>query len=320
MSILPQAKESLAKNWNDWSSMYNPCIIEIESRCMEARKYENFEESFLLCFIKDFFLKISQNFTLIEFGSGTGRFMELLGFIVTKQAEKKPRFNKRFDYDEKLDKHLKGIVGIDFSEKMIAITKEKLESQKLIRLTEQGRVSLINKAIQDVNPHDFAIASNSPILICCMFGTFGNLPKADLDIALQKMYNIAGENGIIIISVFNKEEIKPKAIEYYNSIIPLWGEPDYSRIDDGDITTNKGFFAHWFEAVELCTAVRESFPSAIIIVGNKLKIKNSDMDSERGLILVASKRRIEVDMVRKVLEEIKGGSISKDSFYECIRM
>lgn len=247
--------ELLRRVWNKLSRDYDKYIIEKPSAYPEARNYENFEEALVLDILKALADR-GKDIAFIEAGSGTGRYMKILGYKII--SHKKP-VNSVYSYDESLSRRLKLIVGVDFSEKMIEITIEKLKSvvvengiNLFDKLVQGDKLKLINGHIENTNEDRILKANEKSCtrVVCCMFGTFGNISEEDREEALKRMVAWRGSNGVLIVSLFNRERLKDPGYYYYKAVSDLYGNPrfDYSK---WDVTTDKDFLSHWYSLEEL---------------------------------------------------------------------
>lgn len=311
--------ESFRRAWNKFSGSYDEYLIDKSRAYPEARNYENFEEALVLGIVKGL-AERGKDIAFIEAGSGTGRYMEILGYKIT--PHKKP-LNSVYSYDEKLSQRLKLIVGVDFSEKMIGITIEKLKRAfvgkgiKLFdRLKQEDKLTIKRASIEDTS-EDMILKENEKSwtrVVCCLFGTFGNISEDAREKALKRMVEWRGSNGILIVSVFNREKLKALGYYYYKAVSDLLGNPN---IDDekGDVTTDKDFLSHWYSVEELKDLAKKTdSPYKYIIKGDKLGVKEDRFDSLRGLIIISSTE--EMKWLSDVLSTIKGEEVPENAIIE----
>lgn len=236
--------------------------------------------------------------------------MKILGYKITPHKEPK---NNVYSYDENLSRRLKLIIGVDFSEKMIEITRKKLKSAVVEnginmydKLMQENKLRLIHERIENTKEDRILKEGEKgwTRVVCCMFGTFGNISEEDREEALKRMVEWGGSNGILIISLFNIDKLIDLGYYYYKAVSELLGNPrfDYSK---GDVTTDKDFLAHWYSLEELKELVKKTDSQyRYIIIGEKLGVKSDILDSRRGLIVISSNE--EMKWLRDVLRAIKG--------------
>lgn len=133
---------------------------------------------------------------------------------------------------------IKKILAFDFSAEMI---KKALELKT--RFAPSARIDFFRGDITTLPKLQLA----SPVVITCMFGTIGNIPKyEDRITALQNMKRSA---GTILLSVFNMNEIEG-ARKYYGSIADSWGEFIEVLDESGEKTyflfPKSGLFTTWY--------------------------------------------------------------------------
>ena len=302
--------ELLRQVWTNLSVDYDKYMIDKSSAYPEARNYENFEEALVLGIVRGLADR-GKDIAFIEAGSGTGRYMKLLGYKII--AHKKP-VNSVYSYDENLSRRLKLIVGVDFSEKMLRITREKLKSAVVEnginlfdKLTQGNKLRLIYKGIENTSEGMILKANEKGLtrVVCCMFGTFGNISEDDREEALRRMIEWRGRSGVLILSLFNRDRLKNNiGYYYYKATSDLLGNPKFDY-DKGDVTTDKDFLSHWYgldEVKELAKKTDSQYK--YIIMGEKLGVQNDLFDSRRGFIFVASTE--EMKWLNDVLQAIKG--------------
>lgn len=301
--------ELLRRAWDIFSVNYDKYIIDKSTAYPLVRNYENFEEALVLGIIKGLADR-GEDITFIEAGSGTGRYMKILGYKITPHKEPK---NNVYSYDENLSRHLKLIAGVDFSEKMIETTRRKLKRiviedgiNMYDKLVQGNKLRLINEDIKNTSVDDILKGNEKrwTRVVCCMFGTFGNISEEDREEALKRMVEWRGSNGILIISLFNRDRLKDLGYYYYNAVRDLYGNPgfDYNK---WDVTTDKNFLSHWYgleEVEELAKKTDSQYK--YIIIGDKLQVKNKIFDSQIGFIFISSNE--EMKWLKGVLRALKG--------------
>lgn len=150
---------------------------------------------------------IKPNSSILEIGCGYGRLLKIMA------------------------KKSKRLVGIDFSNRMIELSKKNLEGEE-------------NVDIQLMEADELAFNDGSFDYVVCLDNSFGNMPKIELDV-LKEMKRVCKNGGEIIISVFSENA---KDIQKEN----------YERIrltniqDDGTaFHTAEGFYSRRFTKEEL---------------------------------------------------------------------
>jgi len=91
----------------------------------------------------------------------------------------------------------------------------------------------------------------SPV-IACLQNSIGTW-EGDYKKALSEMGKVAKEKqGEVIISAWRQEGFKKNAIDFYNSISALVGEPDLERTDfeNGIFRSKTGYVSKWWKPEE----------------------------------------------------------------------
>ena len=213
--------------WNECASVYEKQIV---SGHPDITAFENFEEDLLDRLLR--YLAESQNrpIKLMDIGCGSGRLHIRYGaktldpkyidksnpFIRFKQA------NPDLAYDDVIASRLKEIWGIDFSEKMLDLAKNKikktgLDSNKNIPLKlEQGSAFELNPESQDILPVAVCLVNS----ISVMQGPEG---AQELFKSMRNAVEDAG--GIAIISCYQREYIQSYGLGQYESTLDVSGQP-----------------------------------------------------------------------------------------------
>jgi hypothetical protein len=312
----------LRRLWSRLSKDYDEYVTNKLTAYPEIRLYENFEEALVLGILRRL-AERGEEIAFIEAGSGTGRYMELLGSKITRELISVN--NVSLGYDDKLSNQLKLIVGIDFAAEMIEKTQNKLKQisdekgrNLYDRITGENRLKLITGPIEGITA-DVILASKEGRLnrfVCCLFGTLGNVSEENRQKALEHLVDWTGDNGILLLSVFNQGRLKDLGYHSYQAVKGLIGTPDFDY-DKGNVTTDKEFSSHWFSFDELYGMAREKvrLRHRYIVIGENLAVRNNQHDSRRGLLLVASKQEIR-GWLCDVLKEIKGEEVPQNTVKE----
>ena len=145
--------------------------------------------------------------TILEIGCGYGRLLEILSGSAKK------------------------VVGIDFSQRMISLAKERLKNHSNVEVD-----------IMEANALKFE--DNFFDYVVCLDNSFGNMPNIEEEV-IREMKRVCKKDGEIIISVFS-ENAKDSQIENYKRI-GLTEVKDTGKA----IRTGEGFYSRRFEKKEL---------------------------------------------------------------------
>ena len=188
---------------------------------------------------------------LIEIGSGVGRLLHEYGTCMSSELSDSGLRYRRFapafySYKPKYEEHLKLLIGIDFEQRMIDKSVGWLERSGLSYLI-RSRILHIRALATTLN---IDLDPGIKKVVTILFQTLGNQLGERLQIAmLKKAKEFASPNGIVFVSVFNKEFFKEQAESYYNSIKASVGRIAYCN--NGVFLSDKGVFSVWFEANQL---------------------------------------------------------------------
>lgn len=147
-----------------------------------------------------------------------------------------------YNYKPVYENHLKLLVGIDFEKRMIDKSVGWLKRSGLSHLMATYRVLQIRALVTELN---IDLDSGIKKVVTILFQTLGNQVGERLQIAmLKKAKEFASPNGIVFVSVFNKESFQDQAERYYASIKESVGKIAYCK--DGVFLSDKGVFSVWF--------------------------------------------------------------------------
>ena len=122
---------------------------------------------------------IKPDSSILEIGCGYGRLLKILS------------------------KKSKQLVGIDFSKRMVELSKQNLKEEQ-------------NVSIQLMEADKLTFKNDFFDYVVCLDNSFGNMPKIELDV-LKEMKRVCKKGGEIILSVFS-ENAKDVQIENYERI------------------------------------------------------------------------------------------------------
>jgi len=212
---------------------------------------------------------------LIEIGSGVGRLLHEYGTCMSHTRElsdsglRYRRFAPAFyGYKPNYEEHLRLLIGIDFEQRMIDKSVGWLDRSGLSYLL-RSRILQIRALATKLNI-DLDLGVKKVVTI--LFQTLGNQLGERLQIAmLRKAKEFASPNGIVFVSVFNKEFFKEQAEGYYTSIKASVGRIAYCN--DGVFLSDKGVFSVWFEANQLKRLFKlAGMENVTVLDGQELKV------------------------------------------------
>ena len=225
----------------------------------EIRRLLAEEDRELMSVIEGYFAK-GEDVVFVEIGSGTGRYMRLFGKLALT--------------NELYGKHLKHIVGMDFSLRMIETSARALVGQasgrrnrelslaaELEKTTDLPRETILEALTKRIHllhadaGKPFLKVSDSKIVIGVMFGTLGNIPDAAG--AISNVRSLVQDEGVLVVTAFNCESTNVGFKAYteltkrgFSGLAPLRWDPVNSVF-----TSDLGFYSHWFSFNELRTLI-----------------------------------------------------------------
>lgn len=258
--------EKLSQNENDlikgilasknMAKQYFKNVVHPTEAAWSARSYERFEDIFITNYLDT--LLQNQEVIFLDAGSGPGRYMILLGSKIMasscKKLKRSPETSKLYKYDERYDRNLKYIIGIDYSEEMTSHCARLLKRYGLGKLLNE-RIFPITGITQNFNLNQ-KILENMHKVIVCTFQTLGNQESIDLQVQMLKsMKKLASPHGTILISVFNKKLFKDFGLKkfYGREVRRTVGEIVTTKedVENAILRTSKGVYSKWFSRDDL---------------------------------------------------------------------
>jgi SAM-dependent methyltransferase len=255
--------DSAAKKYYDNFILTNGSPYEIKRLLETEDRFIN--ESLTQIFSND------DDVVFIEIGSGTGRYLRLLG--------------RKALTDNKYQKHLRHIIGIDFSKSMIEtsirniIHSKKNIGSKILPLVAELKTTT-NLSLQTITDglkqkiqlihadvtKPFLEVTGVKIVVGIMFGTLGNIPNQEA--VLNHIKELVDENGEIIITIFNSEAVDV-GFKTYRELAEK-GFSSLSQIkfsgDTNAFTSDTGFYSRWFSSKDLKDLLEKIFHARVNII------------------------------------------------------
>lgn len=255
---------STADFWDDAASKNYDVLVLGDDAPNEIRSFIRLEDKRLDDVISSY-IKKNKDVIFVEIGSGTGRYLRYFG-------EKIICFKK---YEE----HLKYVIGVDFSKKMIEASIENLVHTR--KVNEQTITSLADLLARKMNfpiekireklaskvvvmyadaSKPFLRVVGANVVVGIMFGTLGNIGEKERKKVLSNVCSMLEESkGKAIITVFDKVAMKI-GYEVYNEL----ASKGFTRLGnikfrDSDFTSPKGFYSHWFSLDKFNTLLENQF-------------------------------------------------------------
>ena len=184
LKLSPKNEELIKRDLGFWKRVaadYDESVTNPVTAEEGSINYQEFEKEYIDTVIEA--KTASGQIALVEIGCGTGRFL------------KEYVNNKKVKY----------LIGIDFSEKMLNCMAKNFGCS----LEQLGRRVIIVQGLAEETTIAFSRMpefDKITIIAICVFNTLGNIESEKRRIqVLERIREMIGENGIAVISVFNKQ-------------------------------------------------------------------------------------------------------------------
>ena len=169
----------------------------------------------------------NKNCSIIDMGAGTGRVI--------------------FALDEKLQGNAIKFYGIEVSEPMLNHANQKKQNYKDVSKIEFLKFDLTDENLSEYFQSDYTN------IVMCLYNTLGVIPSDKRQKFINNMKNIAGENGLTILTAFNGDNFGFVAPKLYNPMIPMIKQIDQDSFDETNrvFQNGLGFRSQWFTKNEL---------------------------------------------------------------------
>lgn len=227
MDSLQEKYETDKQAWDECAETYERQIVGGHP---DILAFEEFEEDFLDRVLRYLSAKNKRSLKLMDIGCGSGRLHVRYGAKtknITELAHSHPLISlkmnsPKFAYDPVISKSLTEVWGIDFSQNMIDLAKDKLQKVGLknhheIALTfEQGSAFELEEQPDEILP-----------VAICLVNSIGVMQGFEGANELFKSMRRAVESakGLAIISCYQQEYIKSYGLGQYESTMDVSGQP-----------------------------------------------------------------------------------------------
>ena len=180
-----------------------------------------------------------KKFTIVDLGSGTGRVLFALQKILGDSVS---------------------YCGLDASKSMVAISSAKKSKLGL------DSVSFFH--YDATSPRIGELFDDSVKIVMCMYNTIGVIPAAGRKQFFENIKNLAGKDGLGLISAFNGDDFSFVAPKMYHPMKKM-----VKRIDDDSFDVQKvafrnslGYYSQWFTKNQINELLGSNTPPVPIIV------------------------------------------------------
>lgn len=197
--------------------------------------------------------KFNENCSIIDMGAGTGRVI--------------------FSLDEKLQNNSVQFYGVEVSDSMIKHANQKKQNHK-----GNTNIQFLKYDLRDPNLSEY-FKSKTVKVVMCLYNTLGVIPSDKRHLFVENMIRIAGNNGLVVITVFNGDDFSFVAPRLYNPMLPMIKQIDEDSFDEENrIFQNRlGFHSQWFTQNELKSLLHsnvEAIPIDVEIDGKPYTFGN----------------------------------------------
>ncbi|MEE4311493.1 MAG: class I SAM-dependent methyltransferase [candidate division KSB1 bacterium] len=227
MDTLKAKYESDMRTWDECADTYERQIVGGHP---DILAFEEFEEDLLDRLLRHLALTQNRKIKLMDLGCGSGRLhlrygaktQNVLNLDTSHPLVDLKKNSHKLAYDPLIAKGLSEVWGIDFSQRMIDLAKDKLQIAGLnddhaIALTfDQGSAFELEAQPDDILP-----------IAICLVNSIGVMQGFDGANALFKSMRNAVEaaQGIAIVSCYQQEYIEAYALGQYESTMDVSGQP-----------------------------------------------------------------------------------------------
>ena len=165
--------------------------------------------------------------SIIDMGAGTGRVI--------------------FALDKNLQNNSVKFFGVEVSEPMLERANQKNQSHN-------GASNIKFQKFNLTEPNLFEhFESHDASIVMCLYNTLGVVPSDKRQLFIDNMKQIAGKNGLVIITAFNGDDFGFVAPKIYHPMLPMIRKIDDNSFDvENRVFQNSlGFHSQWFTKNEL---------------------------------------------------------------------
>ena len=156
-------------------------------------------------------------------------------------------FNNSYDYffDSILNDNSISFYGIDNSEHMVKRANTK-------KLQENNNIRFIQHDSTDPKICNYFEESNTNIVMC-LYNTLGVIPSDKRQAFVDNMLDVAGEDGLAILTAFNGDNFGFVAPKMYHPMLPMIRTIDDDSFDEKNrvFQNSLGFRSQWFTKPQL---------------------------------------------------------------------
>jgi len=233
-----QLGQAQQRDMNVWESCWHSYEEQVVCGHPDIVAYEAFEEDLLDRLLLYLVRERGRSVQLFDVGCGSGRLHLRYGLKTVNDAELDPDSAEKLrrarqslpgcEYDPLLARRLRSVGGLDFSERMIELGRNKLVSAGLGALINSRLFFTVGSAFElgPLKKYPLPVV----VSLCNSIGVMqGPAGAAELFKTMRRAVEAGG--GIALISGYLQEAVQAFALSNYESTMnvcgqPLWLEPD----------------------------------------------------------------------------------------------
>ena len=227
--------------WDDMSSDYDGSVENNPDHVISNFIEQEIQITSEIC---KKIITSEKKFTIIDLGSGTGRVLFALQKILGNSVS---------------------YCGLDASKPMVDLSNMKKSKLSL------DSISFLHYDV--TNPKIDEIFDDSTKIVMCMYNTIGVIPVERRKQFFENVKNLAGKDGLGLISAFNGDNFSFVAPKIYHPMKKM-----VKRIDDDSFDEQKvafrnslGYYSQWFTKNQ----INEFLDSSVEPVPIKVKVEGS---------------------------------------------
>jgi len=212
------------KLWDDLAIDYDESVEDNQNPIIIAYLKKEIEILTSLC---DTISSSNNNCSIIDMGAGTGRVL--------------------FALDRNLKNNSIKLFGVEVSEPMLNHANLKNRNHK-----GTSSIKFLKHDLTEPNLSKY-FQSNEPNIVMCLYNTLGVVPSEKRQQFVDNMRQIAGDDGLTIITAFNGDDFGFVAPKIYHPMMPMIKKIDDNSFDlENKIFQNSlGFRSQWFSQNKL---------------------------------------------------------------------
>ena len=240
--------------WDDMAIDYDKSVEDNQSQLIINYLNKEIEILNILCKKHS---KANDTFSIIDMGAGTGRVV--------------------FALDEKLHNAAIEFFGVENSDSMLTYANNKKNNHDGV-----SKISFLKYDITDSNLSQY-FQLNDANIVMCSFNTLGVVPLDKRQGFINNMKIIAGNNGLVVLTMFNGDDFGFVAPKLYHSMIPMIKQIDDDSFDEENrvFHNSLGFRSQWFTNNEIkfmLNSNTEPIPIDVIIDDTSYTFGNVFLD------------------------------------------